>query len=74
MKGMAGTVWLQGWITCRACRQHWVAVRPDGSLALQCPDCGAMAPVQTDPLPPPLPDRIKYTRRDRRRKKVTHAS
>jgi len=30
-----------GWVTCPWCMEQWVAVRPVGTMDLECPRCGA---------------------------------
>ncbi len=41
-------LWEQGWVVCKGCGHEWVAVRPTGLLALECPRCGVMDADYTD--------------------------
>ena len=41
-------LWEQGWVACKACGREWVAVRPAGLLALECPSCGVYDARYTD--------------------------
>jgi hypothetical protein len=35
------TMWAQGLVICLDCEHTWRAVRPVGTINLECPECGA---------------------------------
>ena len=52
-------LWETSGVVCKACAHEWVAVRPAGLLALECPRCGAMEADYTDAEVVPREERVE---------------
>ncbi len=44
--------WVSGIVECEACDYRWAAVRPLGTVILECPECGEMSRCREIPHNP----------------------